>query len=396
MNWKYPVTLAVFIGFLLSACKKSSDSNSGPAPVPVVEPLAVAAAKPKDTLTIKGENFSTTASGNVVKIGNEEATVVSATATEIKTLIPMIQGIYYITVTTNGKTIEVGSILITPLTFYMIKGVFANGYECHLMSVNPQDGKETLMKKMYNTERINDIVYNPATNELIGVNPSGSLLVNLNAAYGYLNGAYSLPYSATSATGQLVIDKNNNLYGIKYDWTTANHQLQSLIKIDPKIGTSTVIKTFESNDNWYEPVYVPATNDIVGLMNDGKRLFKVNLTTKDTAGVYLPGSAEAKYRELIVDDKSNLYAYKGTYAGNGNNVAKLVKVDAATGQEKVLMDLPVNGKFHDKIIFVPALNEFIGTSDQQSLYRINATSFSLTEIPLNTGSNYTYSYFTTN
>lgn len=393
MNWKYSVTLTAFLGLLLSACKKDSGSKHSD-PAPVIHPLTVAAARPNDTLIIKGENFNTTAGANDVRFEYAEATVLSVSATEIKVLLPATPGIYRVSVTANNNTLTPGSILISPLTFYVLKSV-VNDFECHLMSVNLQDGKETLIMRMFNKDRINDVVYNPATNQIMGINNSGSILVKIDVESGGYD-ASQLPYSATSATGQLVVDKNNNLYGIKKDWTTANHQLQSLIKIDPKTGISTVIKTFESNDNWYEPVYVPATNDIVGLMNDGKRLFKVNLTTKDTSGVNLPGSADAEYRELMVDNKSNLYAYKGNYPGNGSDVAKLVKVDAATGQETVLKDLPVNGKFHDNIIFVPALNEFIGVWDQRSLYRINATSFSLTEIPLNAGSSNPYIYFTTN
>jgi hypothetical protein len=392
MNWKYPVTLAVILGFLLSACKKDTASNAGPKPKPVFDPLTVAAARPNDTLIIKGKNFDTTENVNDVRAEYDKATVLSISATEIKIVLPSTPGTYRISVTTNGNTFLVGSIQITPLTFYVIKSV-SNAYECDLMSVNSQDGRETLITRMYNTDRINDVVYNPATNQIMGVNNSGSILMMIGANYGEYDNS-NIPNSATSATGQLVVDKNNNLYGIKYDWTNANHQLQSLIKIDPKTKVSTVIKTFESNDKWYEPVYIPATNDIVGLMNGGKRLFKMNLTTKDTAGVYLPGSAEAEYRELIVDNNSNLYAYKGNYPGNGSDVAKFVKVNAATGQETVLKDLPVNGKFNDNIIFVRELNEFIGTWEQNTLYHMNANNFGIDPVPLATGN--TYHYFTSN
>ncbi|OQP46019.1 hypothetical protein A4H97_31860 [Niastella yeongjuensis] len=66
---------------VFSACKKDSDSDAAPAPV--VDPVTVTDAKPADTLTLKGQNFSATITGNTVKVGDVEATVVSATATEI-------------------------------------------------------------------------------------------------------------------------------------------------------------------------------------------------------------------------------------------------------------------------------------------------------------------------
>lgn len=387
--------LAVIIGGLLvfSACKKDSDSNAGPAPV--VEPVTVAAAKPNDTLTLKGQNFSAAASGNKVKVGDVEATVVSASATEIKILIPAIStpGTYTITVTVNGKTTEVGTIVIAPLTYYAIKGVFSTGSEYQVITINPQDGSESLLAGV-GQDRINDVVYYPVTNEIMGVNDDGSKLVKVNVATKQVT-SVSLPSSATSGTAQLVIDKNYNLYGIKYDWTN-QIQTQSLVKIDPATGNATAVKTFEEDDDWYEPVYVSATNEIVGIMNDGKRLFRLNLTTKDTAGVVLPGSTTADFRELIVDDKSNVYGYKGHYSGDASDEAKLVKLNVTTGQETLVKDLPVDEKFHDKIIFVPQTNEFMGTYGQSVIFRLNATSLNYFFSPTPSVKGNTYNYLTTN
>jgi hypothetical protein len=386
---------AVIVGGLLvfSACKKDSDSNAGPAPV--VEPITVAAAKPNDTLTLKGQNFSSAASGNKVKIGDVEATVVSASATEIKIVIPAIStpGTYTITVTVNGKTTEVGSIVIAPLTFYVVKGDYSGNGNQMVMTINPQDGSESLVASV-GPVRINDVVYFPGTNEIMGIPDDGGKMVKVNVATKNVT-SVPLPWSKTSYMTELVVDKNNNLYGIKIDYTNPK-QIQSLLKIDPATGNTTVIKTFEEDAEWSQLVYVPATNDIVGLMNEGKRLFKMNLTTKDTAGVILPGAANVEYRELIVDNKSDLYAYKAKYPGDGSDIAKIVKVNGITGQETLIKDLPVDGRFEDNIIFVPQMNEFIGIWDQGSIYRINATSLNITPLKLNTGYYYTYNYFTSN
>ncbi len=389
-------TIAVITGGLLvfSACKKDSDSGTAP----VIEPLSVAAAKPNDTLTIKGQNFDATASGNVVKVGDVQAVVVSASATEIKVVIPAIGlsgGSYTITVTANGQTTQAGSIVIAPLTFYAIKGVFSNSTDYQVITINPQDGSESLVASV-GQNRINDVVYLPVTNEIIGVNDNGTKLIRVNVTTKQVT-TKDLTSSATINIAGLVVDKDNNLYGIKYDFTTTNHQLQSLIKIDPATGNSTVIKTFESTDDWYEPVYVAATNEVVGIKEEGTRLLKVNLTTKDTSSVYLPGSAnKTEYRELIVDNKSNVYAYKAYLHGDPTDVAKLVKVNTATGQETGVKDLPVDGKFHDKVIFVPQTNEFMGTWEQRSILRLNATSLKIDFSPAPPLNGNTYNYLTTN
>ncbi|MBO9200623.1 MULTISPECIES: IPT/TIG domain-containing protein [Niastella] len=384
--------LAVILGGLLifSACKKDSDSG------PAVEPLSVAAVKPDDILTIKGQNFDANASGNIVKFGDVIALVVSATETEIKVKVPGTSAtgtIYTLTVTAHGKTTEVGVIAIVPLTFYAVKGTFASGAEYKVITINPGDGSESLIASV--GERINDVVYLAATNEIVGVNDAGTKLVKVNVTTKKVS-SVALPSGATAASNYLVVDKDNNLYCIKYDYTVTNHQTQSLVKIDPVTGNATVIKTFESTDDWYEPVYVAATNEVIGLKNEGKSLFKLNLTTKDTLTVNLPGSATTEYRELIVDDESNLFAYKAHLHGDPTDVAKLVKVNAATGEEKLVKDLPVNGKFHDKIIYVSKLSEFLGIWDQLVVFRLNMWSLTYDFSPNPPTLDNTYTNLTSN
>src|SRR5688572_12636503 len=117
-----PKLLLIFISAisLLTACKKDADAPPQPDP-PVTEPLTIAAAKPGDTLFIKGENFSDVIANNTVKVNGVAATVVVASATELKVIIPANATSGTVTVTVNGKTTEVGSIIIAPFTLYAYK-----------------------------------------------------------------------------------------------------------------------------------------------------------------------------------------------------------------------------------------------------------------------------------
>jgi len=101
---------------------------------------------------------------------------------------------------------------------------------------------------------------------------------------------------------------------------------------------------------------------------------------------------------LIRQDKAIVLMRKttGGKEGNGSDIGQLVKVNAATGQETLLKSLPVDGKFHDRILYVPALNEFVGTWEQKVLFRLNSTSLNYVTTPPPAVTSNTYNYFTTN
>ncbi|MFL5745610.1 MAG: hypothetical protein ACJ751_13145, partial [Niastella sp.] len=86
--------------------------------------------------------------------------------------------------------------------------------------------------------------------------------------------------------------------------------------------------------------------------------------------------------------------------GDGSDVAKLVKVNAVTGQETLIKSLLVDGKFHDKIIFLPKQSSFndmfIGTWNQLGVLGIDAVTLNYLPLTLTTSLNKTYNYLTTN
>ena len=85
---------------------------SGPAPT--ITSIDPSSAEPGSQITIYGTGFHPTANQNIVIIGNRNAYVVNASATQLTVEIPpeLPSGIYAITVSVNGQTSNTGSITV--------------------------------------------------------------------------------------------------------------------------------------------------------------------------------------------------------------------------------------------------------------------------------------------
>jgi hypothetical protein len=392
--------LAILFGALLifSACKKDSDPAYEP---PVTEPFTTAAVKPGDTLVIKGQNFSTTLTQNAVSFNGVAGTVVSATANEIIVVVPATATSGDVTVTVHGNTTKVGTLVVAPLTLYCIKNNYSQTQTIQqLMAIDPVTGTESVVATFIDTifYRIDDLEYLAATNEVVGLRWDAKTLITFNLTTKQVSSVQiPMPPAGNAGIMELVMDNSGNLYGLYSNFTDNFHTMHSLLKIDPKTGNNTVIKTFEFLDWWESLVYLPASNTIAGLSDDGRKLFKLNLTTKDTSSVRLPGSSVANYRELVVVNGSELYGYKGNYSDPSNAIADLTKIDVTTGQETLVTHLSTNGKIHDRMIYVAQRKEIATIWDQTGLYRFNVITGSNATISFtNSGSSITYSAMTSN
>lgn len=387
----YPKNVALFLGALLffAACKKDSDPIITPDP-PVTEPLTAAAAKPGDTLIIKGVNFSEFDNENNVEFNGVGGTIEAATATEIKVIVPAKATTGIVTVTVNGVKTEVGSLVIVPYTLFCIKGNFQQTPSLRqLIALNPENGAETLVTTINQTgDKVEDAIYLPATNEVIGRDEDGANLIKINITTKQVT---KVPLSASATSGfiELVVDKNNALYAVKVDFSNQNHIKQTLVKLDPKTGAATTIKGFELNEEWESLVYLPANNEVVGLTGSGTKLLKLNLTSKDTSTVGLANTANVQYRELLTDNVSNLYGYKADYSDPVNYVANIQKLNAATGGQTLLSNLQVN-KFNDNLLYVPQRKEIISIYDEIGFYQLNVATKAAVSKDLTSELNITY------
>jgi uncharacterized protein (TIGR03437 family) len=88
-------------GALLSSC--GGDDNPA-TPAPTISSFTPTSGEVGATVTINGNNFSTTLASNQVKFGAINATVTAATATSITTTVPAGASTGKISVTVNGQT----------------------------------------------------------------------------------------------------------------------------------------------------------------------------------------------------------------------------------------------------------------------------------------------------
>lgn len=101
-KWQYALLLVVGLFVVVSSCK----NDSTPEPVLSIETISNTSAPVNSTLTITGTKFDPTPANNTVKFGNTQATVVSATSTQLVVLVPAGASNGPITVTVGGVTVQ--------------------------------------------------------------------------------------------------------------------------------------------------------------------------------------------------------------------------------------------------------------------------------------------------
>jgi hypothetical protein len=125
----YLVSLGVLFSLAagIVGCGKSGDT-----PVPIVPPLLASfspsSAIAGDTITITGSNFDTDKAKDIIKFGSTLATVVSATATQIKVIVPDGDN--------SGKiNLTIGTNSITSATDFSMINLYMAGFEVNVRAV---------------------------------------------------------------------------------------------------------------------------------------------------------------------------------------------------------------------------------------------------------------------
>ena len=123
-------TFWLFLSITAFCCKKGGDDNlpappppTPPAPVPtsVITGISPTSGGSGTTITITGSNFSTASGGNVVMVNGLNATILSATSTQIVIVVPDGGGGPVTVINSGGTTVG-------PTFTYNISDVYIAGY----------------------------------------------------------------------------------------------------------------------------------------------------------------------------------------------------------------------------------------------------------------------------
>jgi hypothetical protein len=385
-GFKRPMMTLFTAVSLLAACKKDhNDSHVAP----VTTPLSVVAAKAGDTIRIQGTNFTTDVNQVKVLFNGVPGTVVSASDTEIMVVVPEGATTGNVTVTVYENTVQAGSLTINPLTLYSEKVTEGTNFDSYqLISLNAATLAESVifnLNEVYDGASMQDIVYLPTTNEVVGLDRYGWTLIKINVATKQKT-TFELTKEYNISFDELVPDNANNLYAMKEEGTMPNSKY-TLVKLDPATGNVTALKPWVYA---YGLTYLPSGNQIVG-MNMAARLTKYNLATGDTSTLQL-SDGTIEYHDLFKDNKSTLYALKTNY---NTKVSTIVKLDPVTLAETVVTTLSTYDAL-DEVNYIPQRNEFVGIWKDQSFYRFNLGTNQSSVTALTTDPKIMYGYAESN
>jgi hypothetical protein len=335
---------------IIAACNKSdSDIHE----LPVTSPLYVAAAKAGDSIRIKGSNFTTDLNQIEVSFNGVKGAVVRSTVTEIVVVVPAGAKTGNVIVTVFGNAVSAGSLTVMPLTLYCIKSTYVSPNSSYqLVSLDPATLNETVvfnLNDIYNGFYMNDLVYLPTTNEVLGLKADTLVKINVETKKTTL---LRLSTGSQFFDG-LVLDNANNLYTRKAVNGGPNTINFKLAKIDAATGTVTDLNPWTSANNM---IYFPSTNEIWGISND-QELVKYNLTTQNTSSVQLPNNTH--FYSLIKDNNSNLY---------WKNSEHIAKVDPVTLAETEVL-LNTDWSYPNQYTYIPQRNELAGFRNSSSFFR---------------------------
>ncbi|MEM9078269.1 MAG: IPT/TIG domain-containing protein [Bacteroidota bacterium] len=157
-----------FLVLLFSCGKDDSPTEAGPGG-PNITSFSPTSGTVGTSIFITGQNFSTTASANTVKIGNTTATVTSASATEIFITVPEGATTGAISITVDGQTDTAGTFTVTEESGNA--GITLNKSSLDLFTLD----SETLIATTTGGANANDIVWSSEDESVAIVDDNGKI-----------------------------------------------------------------------------------------------------------------------------------------------------------------------------------------------------------------------------
>jgi hypothetical protein len=253
----------LLLPILFSACNKSSNSSTTPAPILTIKSINPTHAAVGDTITITGTDFQS-ALLDKVSVNGKTATVISATATQLQITVPSLCGTGTITVAAGGNTVS-GPIFTYDTTYALT--TFATGL--YLPQYLTMDAAGNLY------------VTNFGDHSVVKISSTGTVTT-------FLSGLLE-------PTG-ITIDGNNNLY----------------IAINSPTNTSAILRATPAAT---VDTFAQFTGFVYGLTIDiGGNLYAANsilggitkITSSGTATTFATGMPSIS--DIAVSNGGNLYA----------------------------------------------------------------------------------------
>ncbi|MBL0684569.1 IPT/TIG domain-containing protein [Aquimarina mytili] len=365
------IYLMTLLSVLLFSCSSddSSPSIENMTQLPTIESVSTTTATAGDVITITGKNFDSNTT-YVVKFNEVEGTVTEVTPTFLKAQVPENATSGDITLTSNGETIVVGSIQITPPTPTTASRLFGYIANDKIVELNIETGEEINTLITIGQDYFSDVTFSKSTNEIIGHLPSQTnmndeIFYKINVATGE---ATQKEYSGYE---RLIATNTGKLYGyVAYD---------KIVELNIQTGEEISTLATIGPDYFKDIVYSESTNEIIGQISvfddmSNAYMFTYYRINADTGEITT--KAYTGYESLIITDSGKLYGYVA--------YDKIVELDIETGEE--LSTLATIGQdYFSDVVYSENTNEIIGqvstfdgNSNSYTYYRINATTGEIT------------------
>lgn len=290
---------------------------------PTIESISPEKAIIGNTISITGTNFVLEET-YVVKFQEIEAKIIEVSTTKLIVEVPEGATSGEVSIIYENETKMIGSITILQSYLYAYKRDYSGDNSINqIVRINKQTGNEEVIATLnLTTNYYNDLVYDPSTKNIIGLDRRN--LVKVNIETGDFS-SVAIPVGAKQDVKELVLDEHNNLYVLRRDYSGDN-SIGSIIKLNKETGViESVVATSEKIYNFNDVVYSSNNKTIYGVSHR-KSIVSVNIENGEIRTDEITLGNSQDFQELIIDNNDNLYGFKRDYSGD-NGIGEIIKIN---------------------------------------------------------------------
>lgn len=234
------------------------------------------------------------------------------------------------------------------------------------IDLNSFTAKE-IAKIDFGTSSIGDIF------DMIGIPSTKEIICYIREEFIKINqetGKFSI-IEKVEAGGNLVIDKNENIYSYNYEGIKKEERIHKILVTDKNTGKTETFTTldFGNNNEIYNMVCLAESNEIIGLIDEG--LIKIDLNSKESKIIPIDPAIYG-FTDIISDKNENLYAFRN--GSSENPFLYLEKIDKNTGKTELFADLKGIASSFYITTYLTSSNEIIAIDTHDILVKINLST----------------------